>query len=106
MFLINRAFSLCLVIVFLFAPVAAQQPSISRPEPPAPAPPAPTIPVKNPEAEKQQLALFEQIAKDAEALRLAENRALVAAKLAEGLWRYDEKRARGKTRPRVFSNRR
>ena len=49
---------------------------------------------KNKDAEKQQLALLEQIAKDAEALRLAENRALVAAKLAEGYWRYDEKRAR------------
>jgi hypothetical protein len=44
--------------------------------------------------EKQQMALFEQIAKDAEALRLAENRALISAKLAEGLWRFDEKRAR------------
>lgn len=49
---------------------------------------------KNKENEKQQLALFEQIAKDAEALRLPENRAIVLAKLAEGLWRYDEKRAR------------
>jgi len=46
------------------------------------------------ENEKQQMVLFEQIAKDAEALRLAENRALISAKLAEGLWRFDEKRAR------------
>src|SRR4028119_1202527 len=49
---------------------------------------------KTKESEKQQLALIEQIAKDAETLRLAENRALVSAKLAEGLWRYDAKRAR------------
>ncbi len=92
MFLITRAFSLSLVIAFLLASVAAQQPSISRTKPPAP--PAPTVPGKNVEAEKQQLVLLEQIAKDAEALRLSENRALVAAKLAEGYWRYDEKRAR------------
>lgn len=92
MSLITRTFSLSLVVAFLLASVAAQQPSIARPE--IPAPPAPTAAGKNVEAEKQQLALFEQIAKDAEALRLAENRALVAAKLAEGFWRYDEKRAR------------
>jgi len=49
---------------------------------------------KSKENEKQQIALFEQIAKDAEALRLPENRALISAKLAEGLWRFDEKRAR------------
>lgn len=49
---------------------------------------------KSKENEKQQIVLFEQIAKNAEALRLPENRALISAKLAEGLWRFDEKRAR------------
>jgi hypothetical protein len=44
--------------------------------------------------EKQQIALLEQISKDTEGLRLPENRAIVLAKLAEGFWRYDEKRAR------------
>lgn len=46
------------------------------------------------EKQTQQIALLEQIAKDAEGLRVAESRAIVAAKLGEGFWRYDEKRAR------------
>ncbi len=49
---------------------------------------------KKKEAEKQQLALLDLISKDGEALRLSENRALIAAKLGEAYWRYDEKRAR------------
>ena len=49
---------------------------------------------KKVERRKQQNALLEQIAKDAEALRLPENRALVLAKLADGFWNTDEKRAR------------
>ena len=77
MMFISRVFSLLLVAVVLFN-LAQAQPAEE----------------KSKEIEKQQLALFEQIAKDAEALRLAENRALVAAKLAEGVWKYDEKRAR------------
>ncbi len=44
--------------------------------------------------QKQQDALLEQIAKDAEGLRLPENRALVLAKLGDGFWATDEKRAR------------
>jgi hypothetical protein len=55
---------------------------------------AQTSGAKDKDVEKQQIALLEQIAKDAGALRLAENRALVAAKLGEGFWKYDEKRAR------------
>lgn len=43
---------------------------------------------------KQQAALLEQIAKDADALRLPENRALVSAKLGDAFWATDEKRAR------------
>lgn len=74
---ISRLFTLSLLTVFFFNFTLAQ-----------------VADVKIKDAEKQQLALFELIAKDAEALRLAENRALVAAKLAEGIWRYDEKRAR------------
>ncbi len=77
MMFISRMFSLLLVAVVLFNLARAQ-----------------TSEEKSKEIEKQQLALFEQIAKDAEALRLPENRALVAAKLAEGVWKYDEKRAR------------
>jgi len=74
---IFRLFSLSLVVIFSFSFALAQAAAD-----------------KNKDAEKQQLALFELIAKDAEALRLAENRALTAAKLAEGFWRNDEKRAR------------
>lgn len=74
---ISRLFSLLLVAVVSFNLAQAQ-----------------TAEEKSIETETQQLTLFEQIAKDAEAFRLAENRALVAAKLAEGVWRYDEKRAR------------
>jgi len=55
---------------------------------------AQTVEEKAKESEKQQIELLEQIAKDAEGLRLSENRALVAAKLGEGFWKYDEKRAR------------
>jgi hypothetical protein len=77
MMFISRLLALLLVAVVSFNLAQAQ-----------------TAEEKSKETEKQQLALFEQIAKDAEALRLAENRALVAAKLAEGVWRYDEKRAR------------
>lgn len=44
--------------------------------------------------QKQQNALLEQIAKDAEGLRLSENRALVLAKLGDSFWTIDEKRAR------------
>jgi len=77
MMFISRLFSLLLVAVASFNLALAQ-----------------VADDKNKENEKQQTVLFEQIAKDAEALRLAENRALVSAKLAEGLWRYDEKRAR------------
>ena len=83
MFLIKRAFLISLIAAFSVVCAAPQQPAISVP-----------TPKKNLEIEKQQIALFEQIAKDAEALRLAENRALVAIKLGEGFWRYDEKRAR------------
>ena len=46
------------------------------------------------EKQKQQAALLEQIAKDADALRLPENRALVLAKLGDAFWTSDEKRAR------------
>ena len=92
MSLITRAFSFSLVVAFLLADAAAQQPSIDRPK--IPEPPSPTVASKNKETEKQQIALLEQIAKDADRLRLPENRALVAAKLADGFWRHDEKRAR------------
>jgi hypothetical protein len=95
MFLIARVFSLLLVVTALTVVfVAAQQPSVERPAVMAPELPAPPSSAKNKETEKQQIALLEQIAKDADALRLPENRALVTAKLAEGFWRYDEKRAR------------
>ena len=77
MMFISRVFSLLLVAVVSFNSVQAQ-----------------TSEEKGKEIERQQFALFEQIAKDAESLHLSENRALVAAKLAEGVWRYDEKRAR------------
>ena len=46
------------------------------------------------EKQKQQTALIEQTVKDAESLRLPENRALVLAKIGDGLWTTDEKRAR------------
>ena len=46
------------------------------------------------EKQKQQTALLEQIVKDAEGLRLPENRALVRAKIGDGFWATDEKRAR------------
>ncbi|MCY7376861.1 MAG: hypothetical protein LH472_12950 [Pyrinomonadaceae bacterium] len=49
---------------------------------------------KNEEKQKQQNALLEQIIKDANGLRLPENRALVLAKLGDGFWAKDEKRAR------------
>ena len=49
---------------------------------------------KKEESRKQQIALLEQIAKDADALRLPENRSLVLAKLGDGFWATDEKRAR------------
>lgn len=96
MSLITRAFSLSLLVVafsVIYTQAQQQPPTIERPRPPE-APPAPAAPAKNKESEKQQIALLEQIAKDVEALRLPENRALVTAKLAEGFWRYDEKRAR------------
>lgn len=46
------------------------------------------------EKQKQQNALLEQISKDADGLRLPENRALVLTKLGDSLWATDEKRAR------------
>ncbi len=49
---------------------------------------------KKAEKQKQQNVLLEQIAKDAEVLRLPENRALVLAKLGDGYRNTDEKRAR------------
>ncbi len=49
---------------------------------------------KTEENQKQQIALLEQIAKDADGLRLPENRALVLAKLGDSFWATDEKRAR------------
>jgi hypothetical protein len=76
--LISRLFSLSLLVIVSFNFALAQELADD----------------KSKENEKQQMALFEQIAKDGEALRLAENRALISAKLAEGLWRFDEKRAR------------
>lgn len=102
MFLINRAFPLLLVAAFSFDFAAAQtipdkpkEPELIAPSPIVSAGAAPHANVKNnEETEKQQIALLEQIAKDAEGLRLAENRALVAAKLGEGFWTRDEKRAR------------
>lgn len=69
--------SLSLIIVFAFSFALAQ-----------------TSDEKIKENQKQQIALLEQIAKDAEGLRLAENRALVSAKLGDGFWKHDEKRAR------------
>lgn len=84
-----RFLTLLLFIAVSFGHAQAQTPPPSPPPPAAPLPPA-----KNPDAEKQQLALLDSIGKDAEALRLAENRALAAIRLAEGFWRYDEKRAR------------
>ncbi len=75
--LFSRLISCFLVIVFSFALIKAQ-----------------TAEEKLKEFDEQQVALLEQIAKNAEGLRLSENRALVAAKLGEGFWRFDEKRAR------------
>jgi len=46
------------------------------------------------ELEKKALALLDEIAGGADALRLAENRALVRASVADILWAHDEKRAR------------
>lgn len=46
------------------------------------------------ERQKEQNALLEQLAKDADALRLPENRAIVLAKLGDSFWATDEKRAR------------
>jgi len=75
--LFSRLIAFFFIVFFPFAPVAAQ-----------------TAAEKTKETETRQIALLEQIAKDAEGLRLSENRALVAAKLGEGFWRFDEKRAR------------
>jgi len=72
-----RLLSLSLIIVSAFNFVVAQ-----------------TSDEKIKEKQKQQIALLEQIAKEAEGLRLAENRALAAAKLGDGFWKHDEKRAR------------
>ena len=72
-----RLISLSLVFLFAFSGVFAQ-----------------VSDDKKVEKQKQQNALLEQIAKDAEALRLPENRALVLAKLGDGYWNTDEKRAR------------
>lgn len=46
------------------------------------------------ELEKKALALLNEIAGGADTLRLAENRALVRASVADILWTHDEKRAR------------
>jgi predicted transcriptional regulator len=72
-----RLFSLSLMFLLAFSSVFAQ-----------------VSDDKKAEKQKQQDALLEQIAKDAEALRLPENRALVLAKLGDGYWNTDEKRAR------------
>ena len=72
-----RLISPSLIIVCAFAGVVAQ-----------------TADHRDEEKLKQQNALLEQIAKDADALRLPENRALVLAKLGDSFWATDEKRAR------------
>lgn len=72
-----RVPALSLILVLTFAYVFAQ-----------------TADNKNEERQKQQTVLLEQIGKDADGLRLPENRALVFAKLGEGSWSADEKRAR------------
>lgn len=76
-----RLMSLWLIFIFSFAAAAAQTAADKATD-------------KTKEADQQQIALLEQIAKNAEALRLPENRALTAAKVGEGFWRHDEKRAR------------
>jgi hypothetical protein len=72
-----RLISLTLMFFFAFSGVFAQ-----------------VFDEKKAEKQKQQNALLEQIAKDAEVLRLPENRALVLAKLGDGYRNTDEKRAR------------
>ncbi len=72
-----RLISLPLIIVAVCAGIFAQ-----------------TADKKSEEKQKQQTALLEQIVKDADALRLPENRALVLAKLGDSFWATDEKRAR------------
>ena len=72
-----RLISLSLLFLFAFSGVFAQVSDDAKAE-----------------KQKQQNALLEQIAKDTEALRLPENRALVLAKLGDGFWNADEKRAR------------
>jgi uncharacterized membrane protein len=75
--LIYRLFSLLFIVIFSVGFTCAQNSGN-----------------KAKDAEKQQIALLEQIGKDAEGLRLPENRALILAKMAEGYWLYDEKLAR------------
>ena len=78
-----RLISLLLITICAFAGVSAQK----------------TAAPKSAEKQKQQNALLEQLAKDADGLRLPENRALVLAKLGDGFWATDEKRAR-----QIFQN--
>lgn len=73
---IRRLLSPLFAIVFFAALVSAQTPDEKK------------------ETDKLQTALLEQIAKDADGLRVPENRAMVALRLGEGLWKHDEKRAR------------
>lgn len=75
---ISRLISLLLLFIFSIAAVTAQTAAAE----------------KTKETDERQIALLEEIAKNAEALRLPENRAMVASKLGEGFWRHDEKRAR------------
>lgn len=72
-----RLISLSLIIISFFVCAFAQ-----------------TADDKKTEQQKQQAALIEQLAKDADGLRLPENRAVVLAKLGDSLWLTDEKRAR------------
>lgn len=72
-----RLFGLCLLMISFGALVFAQNSD-----------------EKKDAKQKQQNALLEQIAKNTEGLRLAENRALVLAKLGDSFWTTDEKRAR------------
>lgn len=76
---------------------------IVRPQSPAPEASASEKKKARDEHEKQALVLIDQIIKDAQSLKLPENRIRIAISLAGSLWSRDEKRARSLFKDAVTS---